>query len=140
MMGRPGPKPRSAIETIEKWIERIPFSGCWIWMGGLKKNGYAVSGKHIAHRLSYEAFKGAIPKGLELDHLCRVPCCVNPWHLEAVTHQENMSRGAFAKRTHCPQGHPYTPENTYRYNGKRVCRECTHEWNRKAYERRIGRA
>ena len=131
-----GPKPRTFMDRVEERIERIPFSGCWIWMGGLKTNGYGVSGDRIAHRASYEAFKGQIPPGLEIDHLCRVRCCVNPEHLEAVTHQQNIQRGEQAQRTHCPKGHPYTTENTYRYNGKRVCRECTHEWNRKSYEQR----
>jgi len=91
-----------------------------------------------AHRLSYETEIGPIPEGLELDHLCRVRSCVNPLHLEPVTHQENVRRGEGANfwrnKTHCPQGHEYTEENTgisNRNNEKcRYCRECKREKNR----------
>ena len=70
--------------------------GCWLWTKGIDTNGYATvpwGGKsRSVHRISYEAFKGKIPVGLEIDHLCRTKRCVNPEHLEAVTHQENMAR------------------------------------------------
>lgn len=46
-----------------------------------------------AYRYAYERFVGPIPSELELDHLCRTPRCVNPWHLEAVTHAVNVRRG-----------------------------------------------
>lgn len=99
-----------------------------------------------AHREAYKAFKGEIPDGLELDHLCRVRNCVNPDHLEPVTRLENARRGIGGlmaglrqrAKTHCPAGHPYAPENTYfRANGNRMCVTCNAAWCRRNYERRI---
>lgn len=72
--------------------------GCWVRKGSLTDRGYgnvAVTGstKHLLmHRVMYEALVGPIPEGLELDHLCRVRACCNPWHLEPVTHGENLRR------------------------------------------------
>ena len=70
--------------------------GCWPWTGTLDGQGYPflnVDGvPRRAHRLSFEMHRGPIPSGLELDHLCRVRRCVNPEHLEPVTHAENMRR------------------------------------------------
>jgi len=86
-----------------------------------------------AHIVAYLLTVGPIPEGLELDHKCKVPFCVNPAHVEPVTHQENMrraveqlSRGSSnRKKTHCPAGHPYSPENTVFQNGdERVCLTC----------------
>ncbi len=79
--------------------------GCWLWRGGtsngygllhLSKNGRKTSVR--AHRFAYEAMIGPIPKGLQLDHLCRVRSCVNPKHLEPVTNAENVRRGVIARR------------------------------------------
>ncbi|MDP2917085.1 MAG: HNH endonuclease signature motif containing protein [Dehalococcoidia bacterium] len=87
-----------------------------------------------AHKFAYETLVGPVPEGKELDHLCRNPPCVNPAHLEPVTHQENDIRGiagtVSAQRlrsiTHCPQGHPYDLFNTYIHpkTGARMCRIC----------------
>jgi hypothetical protein len=79
-----------------------------------------------AHRWAYETIVGSIPEGLELDHLCRNPSCVNPGHLEPVPHRENLARGiGNGSKTHCPKGHAYSPENTYTGpNGNRGCRTC----------------
>ncbi len=120
------------------WEKAIPEpnTGCWLWNGALNLQGYGnlyVRGTNRqAHRVAYELYVGAIPPGLELDHLCRMPCCVNPSHLEPVTHQVNMrrglpNRGVFQRsKTHCRSGHPYMPENTYhRADGSRECRTCT---------------
>ncbi len=110
---------------------------CWPWFGAHNGLGYGQMGagptRLYAHRLSYELAKGPIPTGLELDHLCRNSVCVNPKHLEAVTHQENNLRGNnnHRNKTHCPQGHPYDLVNTYRFNGGRWCRPC----HKKADER-----
>ena len=80
----------------------------------------------MAHRFAYELLVGPIPDDLELDHLCRNTCCVNPEHLEAVTHLENMRRRHLREATHCAQGHPYDEENTgWRDGGKhRYCKAC----------------
>ena len=108
-------------------------SGCWIWIAARWPDGYGAfrSGdrKVRAHRWSYVHHKGPIPDGLILDHLCRNPSCVNPYHLEAVTHQTNTLRGIgpaaiHAKKTHCDHGHEFTPENTYRGKFGRSCRRC----------------
>lgn len=83
-----------------------------------------------AYRFAYEFLVGPIPDGLELDHLCRVRLCVNPAHLEPVTHAENNKRAGVAK-THCKWGHPYNEANTYRRRdrpGNRQCRVCARRY------------
>src|SRR3990172_5191800 len=75
---------------------------CWIWMGAHGRGGYGDfrigstrdKTRRVvqAHRWSYEYYVGQIGDGLEIDHLCRVPACVRPDHLEPVTHDENMDR------------------------------------------------
>jgi len=94
----------------------VTDDGCWTWTLALNHNGYAeckpMMGTKRAHRITYMLLVGEIPEGLVLDHLCRVRHCINPDHLEPVTDRENLDRG-FALITACPQGHEYTPENTY---------------------------
>jgi len=80
----------------------------------------------LAHQTAYEFLIGPIPAGLELDHLCRVPICVNPDHLDPVTHQENLiRRGLVIKR--CPRGHRYDDSNTRWVDNARDCRACDRE-------------
>lgn len=92
---------------------------CWLWIGGLDAYGYGQFDRHDkAHRVAYEMLVGPIPEGLVIDHLCRVRRCVNPEHMEPVTHGENNLRGigpaaVHAAQTHCIRGHEFTPENTY---------------------------
>jgi hypothetical protein len=127
--------------AIERWRDGFDVVGsCWIWRGARDAKGYARfrddSGKKVAvHRFAYETKHGAIPAGLTVDHLCRNPSCCNPDHLEAVTNAENIRRGTQGQwqrsKTHCPQGHAYTPENTYVCNkGKRQCQTCKRERGR----------
>lgn len=107
-------------------------SGCWIWTGELMGSRRIYgrfqmggrSGKaRSPHRWVF-LVEGEIPDGMHVDHLCRVPLCCNPEHLEIVTPQENVRR-QFAVKTHCKHGHEFTPENTYtKANGNRSCREC----------------
>ena len=102
-----------------------PMSGCWLWLGGLHK-GYgcfqSVSGKTIAaYKWAYEFFVGEVPIGLELDHKCRNKTCVNPQHLEPVTHAENMYR---VRKTHCSRGHPLEPARSPSWKGYQTCYEC----------------
>jgi len=128
---------------LERFISKVATlnqTGCWLWNGYIEKNGYGriFSGGKMrwAHIVSYELFVGDIPEGEELDHLCRNHSCVNPSHLEPVTHQENMVRspiGAPAThraKTHCPQGHPYSGDNLITYRGMRYCRECGKRYKR----------
>lgn len=79
----------------------VDDNGCWVWQLGKNWDGYGSkfhNGKtRIAHRLYYEQHRGPIPKGLTLDHLCRNRACVNPWHLEAVTLQENIARRGLSR-------------------------------------------
>lgn len=97
-----------------------------------------------AHVYFYEQSFGRVRPDRELDHLCRNRACVNPAHLEQVTHRVNLMRGETlarrnAEKTHCPQGHPYSGDNLaiYRHaSGKnkgthRICRMChrMHGWN-----------
>lgn len=107
---------------------------CWNWIGALNHHDYGVYTydfiTHYAHRFVYEYLIGKIPKGKQIDHLCRNPRCVNPEHLEPVTSLENSRRGlksGNAIKTHCKRGHEFTPENS-RYwksgNGAKVCRAC----------------
>lgn len=108
-------------------------SGCWQWTGLIDRYGYAKSSRNArGHRVAFEALSGPIPEGLQLDHLCRNRACVNPAHLEPVTQAENARRSAAAVKTHCVNGHPYTPENTYLRpagadGGRRDCRACIRE-------------
>ena len=98
-------------------------AGCWMWTGRQIK-GYGQYGSRLAHRVAYLLLVGPIPDGLEIDHTCRRPLCVNPAHLEPVTRAENQRRRSEAQ-THCKHGHEFTPENTYRMrHGGRKCRAC----------------
>ena len=136
-----------ALARVEAFSIPEPFSGCWLWLGSLSGNGYGAiqyRGRQIvAHKLSYEAHIGAVPAGLELDHTCRLRCCVNPRHLEPVTHKVNLNRSSLIGRgagtaqtakTHCPQGHEYTPENTRVGRGKRYCKTCHRDRERVKYQ------
>jgi hypothetical protein len=109
--------------------------GCWMWLGALNSKGYGrtkIAGRWIAaHRVSYEAFVGPIPAGLQMDHLCRVRACVNPGHLEPVTARENTIR---QRDNRCYRGHEFTPENTILEPKQRRCKTCD-AIRRKAYRR-----
>jgi len=121
----------------------MPVDGqCIEWQGYILANGYGQihlrkgkGGKVQAHRYVYEKAIGAIPEGLELDHLCRNRKCVNPNHLEPVTRRENLLRGETiparnAAKTHCPKGHDYSIRVQ---SGKshRWCPTCQNERARK---------
>lgn len=126
---------QAIIERLQRLSIPEPNTGCWIWLGHLNKvSGYGTIGIRIngslktryAHRISYEEFLGPIPEGLQIDHLCRVRCCVNPDHLEPVTRSENLLRSpllgkASSRKTHCPRGHSYSGTNS---RGARVCNIC----------------
>jgi len=128
----------------------VSENGCWIWTSGngngngygrLKANGKCV----LAHRFSYECAKGPIPKDFEVDHLCGIPACVNPAHLEAVTHRENNSRSSSpsaicAKRNHCSRGHKYRIGSFRVRRGKRECLKCVSILKARAYLKSVGRS
>lgn len=129
--------------TEERFWEKVEKTdGCWNWIG-LTTHGYgrfSIGSRSDdsktqvqAHRVSYEWLVGPIPEGHHMDHLCRNRRCVNPNHLEPVLPRENALRGdgssaVNAKKTHCPSGHEYTPENTtIEKRGARRCRACGKE-------------
>ncbi len=130
---------------------RVLDNGCWEWTAarttgyGSFRVGSLTDGTRRqtpAHRWAYEHLVGPIHEGLECDHLCHngTGCpggsscphraCVNPAHIEPVTHRVNLLRGNTlpakeAKTTHCPKGHPYDEANTcHRSRGSRECRTC----------------
>lgn len=112
---------------------RIDLDGCWRWTGARKASGYGqtnLDGVGMnAHRAAYIVWRGPVPQSLEIDHLCRVRECVNPDHLEAVTHAVNVRRGTHVQGSHCVNGHPRTPENAVWVSDKergqrRRCRPC----------------
>lgn len=149
---RPSRLPHGAdpIERFWSWVARGAEHECWVWEGATTQAGYGSftvrPGKSArAHRFAYELQHGPIPIGLEIDHLCRNRGCVNPRHMEVVTRSENIRRSLpfnvtlgehNAAKTHCPQGHPYSDENTYRYEGRRFCRKCRREAKARWQERR----
>ena len=118
-----------------------PNTGCWLWLGHVKANGYGTINVKVddrwltqnAHRVSYEAFIGPVPDGSDLDHTCRLRCCVNPGHLEPVSRSENLRRSPLmarqADKATCPNGHPYSGVNS---RGARVCRTCMTEAARRS--------
>lgn len=126
------------MRTIEDFMTRVRAQedGCWKWTYPLKRcpNGdYGschLNGQNMgAYRAAWILFRGPIPDGLTIDHLCRNTRCVNPDHLEPVTHRENVLRGeglaaVNARKTHCIRGHEFTAENIIRNGRKRACRTC----------------
>lgn len=127
---------------MERFWSKVEVAspGCWWWTAARIGPGYGsfrLEGKsRLAHRLAYQMLVGPIPDGLELDHLCRNRACVNPDHLEPVTHAENIRRGAFravhranrlAHKT-CSQGHPY---DGVRPDGARSCSTCRRDISRR---------
>lgn len=139
--------PGGRLSLEQRFFARVHAEndhGCWIWNGGL----YGEYGKFtahgidtLAHRWSYEFLRAEIPDGLVIDHLCRNPPCVNPWHLEPVTRKVNSLRGeapmiVAARLNVCARGHSLADAlvvKTGRQAGRRNCRTCVHErWAAKA--------
>lgn len=138
----------------------VQANGCWAWKGKVGRDGYGRfsidSRWRMAHRVAYLLLAGRIPDGFEVDHLCHnadkdcaggTGCghrrCVNPAHLEAVSHRVNMHRteyiGAKARQTHCKYDHEFTEANTGRDSrGNRRCRAC--DRNQKAAQRAAKKA
>ena len=131
----------ATLEALDLRSVRDPETGCLRWQGAHSPKGYGqimLNGRlSSAHRASYERSFGPIPDGLEIDHVydrgCRYRDCIEPSHLEAVTHRENVLRAARAGRypygpyddSECRLGHPRTDENTvFTTSGKPMCATC----------------
>lgn len=126
-------------------------NGCWEWQGTRKPDGYGAitldRRPHYVHRVSWEVFNGPIPDGKWILHHCDNPPCFNPAHLflgdvglnnqDAVEKRRDGGTGrANRDKTHCANGHLFTPENTYvAPRGGRECRECSRRAKR-AYNAR----
>lgn len=119
--------------AIEDCYIPEPNSGCWLWTASTNEKGYGRrwhnGREQKAHRVLYEMHVGPIPDGLEPDHTCHVRCCVNPQHIDLVTHKENTTRSGFRKRgSHCKRGHLLADGNLYfTKEGYRRCRQCVIE-------------
>lgn len=128
-------KPKPTLE--DRLYKNMPIEDsnkCWNWSGYKITSGYGgffvgVKDKrkfYLAHRLSYEHFVGPIPEKFVIDHLCRNPSCINPTHLEAVTHAVNVQRGKMSRYwPTCNNGHAWDEETKfYRVDGSVTCRIC----------------
>ena len=128
-------------DKVDKTPGQGPWENCWTFKRTNKQTGYGefyFQGKRLtAHVASFYFKHGRYPiKPLEIDHLCRMRACVNPDHLEEVTRKVNATRGncgwvtgaKMKARTHCKNGHEFTPENTFLEpkgrSTKRRCRAC----------------
>ena len=122
------------------------ITGCWLWPGSRAGVGYGqtysklIRKKVYVHRFVYEHYRGEIPEGFDVDHLCCVRHCANPDHLRAVTHMENVmaphsqsTAKVNAEKTHCPQGHPLIPGNLVSGKRHRDCKTCARENKRRRW-------
>ncbi len=142
-------------ERIETRIDTSDAGICWIWPGSTTSKTWKAYGtiskyQHmdgsksvykilLTHRVMYEHYKGPIPEGFDVDHLCRVRLCCNPDHLEAVTRTENSHRGAKYRPTHCKNGHEYTEDNSrYTKQGHIRCYACSKIHAKRTREKRNG--
>lgn len=133
------------LNIEERFWAKVDVSGdCLVWAGAKSAQGYGTFNymgentpvQRAAYRLTY----GEIPRGLQVDHLCRNRLCANPQHLEAVTQKENLLRGETISamnlaKIECVNGHLLSDDNVYyRRRGKSICRTCIACATRRARE------
>ncbi len=97
-------------QQFEKRVAIVPFSTCHYWTGAVNGHGYGMYNRTRAHRIAYEAAKGAIPESIDgkravIRHRCDTPLCVNPDHLEIGTQEQNMSDMAVRDRAAMRERH-----------------------------------
>lgn len=111
------------------WVNTDAQGGCWLWLGTLDKDGYGTlhlrRTRRRAARVAYAYWRGLIPAGYVVNHICHVRACVNPQHLEAITASAHslldQAAGAInARKAVCKEGHPYDRS----YGGQRYCSIC----------------
>lgn len=150
--GDPGPVGlivRKADIVQRFWSKVVKTETCWLWTAYVSGKGYGqfrMNGRmHAAHQVALLITGTPRPLGAEVDHLCRVRHCVNPAHLEWVTHAKNMERAGpylagprpdhyLTGRTHCKNGHEFSADNTRHVvekdgSRRRRCRVCQNEAN-----------
>jgi hypothetical protein len=136
---------KQTISDLEKFHNSylVASNGCWIWQKAKSRAGYGIMRLTFdlkpravnAHRWGYIQIIGPIADRLTLDHLCRNTACVNPSHLEPVTHKENVRRGlAMQTNDFCKYGHPLIKENRQAGTGR--CLACNRRRNKEQWERR----
>ena len=118
--------------TLDRFLRKfmVSESGCHQWTAATQKDGYAIisdAGKPVlAHRWSYQHFIGPIPDGLTVNHRCRNRPCVNPDHLELLTHADNVrysaDLGAYQAGDTCRRGHAW--DGHFKSTGARRCVRC----------------
>lgn len=133
-----------------RYVQFDPFGGCWLWDSGVTKNRtmeypiftLRVGKQQRVNRFMWEHHNGPIPKGLIVRHTCDVSLCVNPAHLLIGTHIDNATdrdtrgrgnwEGHVDTRSHCANGHLWTPQTEMYFNshGSRHCRTCAQQRNR----------
>lgn len=119
------------LETRFNRFVEVQADGCWLWTGRMNRHGYGQITAHYpkdktyrAHRLAYELYKGPIPEGLHIDHLCCNASCVNPDHLEAVTSEENARRAAMRRKFKTPWQELYIELYRETHNKNATKAEC----------------
>jgi hypothetical protein len=118
-----GKAPKPLIDRLMARVSPEPTTGCWIWTGTHNSNGYGKirvdRRMSLTHRVAYSIFVGPLLDGMDIDHTCRNRACVNPDHLEQISHRDNTVRRN-AVRTTCPRGHVYDKID----QGARRCSLC----------------
>jgi hypothetical protein len=105
---RDGGRFRPGDEASRFWSQVDRSGGCWVWEGHRDRDGYGRFKVTVrpgayrtvrAHRWAWEAAHGPVPAGMTLDHLCGLPACVRPDHLDPCTNTENLRRRHARRRT-----------------------------------------
>lgn len=108
----------------------LVVGNCWVWQSPLDRDGYGsfhfARKTRRAHRAAWFLYRGPIPAGMVVNHVCKNRACVNPQHLELLTARENALQDSLspaslnARKTHCPKGHPFDRV----YGKQRYCSVC----------------